>query len=364
MATLQTYQAVGNREDLINVLTRVAVEETPFLSSLARTQAKGTLHEWITESLDSPADNAQVEGADASFGTLTPRTRLGNYTQISSKTGMISDTQEAVNKAGVASEYSHQVEKAMKELARDMERVMWQGTKSVGTASAARRCGGVFYWTSTNRVTNGTSTTVTGTATAGGANTITVAAGHGSAATDHILLTGGTGQGQYRRITNVATNVLTVHENWDVQPDNTTTYIIYKADVAINETSFNDGIQNARDAGGKPTRAFVDGKTKRGVSAFSTSIRRVNDGNKTQTAAIDVYDSDFGPISMEYDTWAPVGTVSLIDTKMWKLATLQPVKVEELARTGTARKFQIVSEYTLESLGENANALVLGATSA
>jgi len=45
MAVLSSYTQSGNREDLIDVVTRVAVEETPFLSSIAKTKATGTLHE-------------------------------------------------------------------------------------------------------------------------------------------------------------------------------------------------------------------------------------------------------------------------------------------------------------------------------
>jgi len=361
MAVLSSYTQSGNREDLIDVVTRVAVEETPFLSTIAKTKATGTLHEWMTESLDAPVDNAQIEGSTATFGNLSQRTRLNNYCQISRKTGQISDTQESVLKAGVSSEYSHQVEKATKELARDMERVLWQGTKNTGSTSAARRSGGFLHFVSSNRVslTNGTGADLTGTATAGSATTISIAAGT-AAVGDQVLITGGTGAGQYRVVTGVATLVLTVAA-WDVAPDNTSTYVVYTAPVALTETAVGDGLQAAKDAGGNPNAIYVSGKQKRAISGFATGLRQVVDQNKVLTATVDIYQSDFGNIQLKYDRWTPEGTVAIVDEKMFRTAFLRPINVKELARDGSSRKFMIEGEYCLESLGENASAAVFGA---
>jgi len=366
MAILDAFTQKGNKEDLIDVVTRVAVEETPFLSAIGKKKASGVLHEWMTETLDTPAANKQIEGSAASFGSLTPRVRVGNYCQIARKTGSVSKTQEAVSKAGVASEYAHQLKKASTELARDMERAHWQGTKAAGaSASAGRGSGGVFYWVATNK-TSMSSTTgadLTGTAQAGAASTITVAAGTGASCTagDHILITGGIGQGQYRVIASLATDVATVSEAWDVVPDSTSTYIVYTVPVALTETKLNDGIQAARDAGGKPNAIYVSGKQKRAISGFAQGIRRVSDSGKKLTNSIDVYDSDFGPLSVKYDRWTPAGTAAIIDEGMFATAFLRPIVAEELAKVGSSRDFMVESEFTLESLGENASALVLGA---
>lgn len=363
MAVLDSYTQTGNREDLIDVVTRVAVEETPFMSSLKKTKATGTLHEWMTETLDSPADNAQIEGSDASYGTLSTRTRLGNYCQTVRKTGQISDTQEAIMKAGVVSEYRHQLEKATKELARDMERVCIQGTKAAGaTGATARRAGGFFYWTTTNRRAMGT--TITGTAQAGGASTITLAVGAGASTSDgdQILLTGGTGAGQYRVQTGAAAgDVITVTEAWDVVPDATTTYIVYTAPAALTESTVNDAIQDAYDAGGKVDTLFVAGKQKRAISGFATSLRQFVDDQKQYTNVVDIMQTDFGPVKVKYDRWVPTGAVMAVDSSMWALANLRPIKAQEMPKSGSSRKFMIESEFTLESLGENANAMVGGA---
>ena len=40
-----TDAAIGNREDLSDVLTNISPTETPFLSSIGRTRATGIFHE-------------------------------------------------------------------------------------------------------------------------------------------------------------------------------------------------------------------------------------------------------------------------------------------------------------------------------
>ena len=367
MAVFQSYQAIGNREDLINVVTRVAVEETPLLSSIQKTKATGVLHEWITETLDAPAFNAQVEGSDATFGTITPRTRLNNNTQIVRKTGLISRTQEAVSKAGIASEYAHQLEKATKEMARDMERAHWQGAQAAGSASVARTSKGILNWVSTNRLTMSgvVGADVTGTAQAGSiATTLVMQAGHGAgtASGDHILITGGTGAGQYRVQTGAAAvDTITITEAWDVIPDATSTYLHMTVPVALTETRLGDGIQAAKDAGGNPKDIYVSGKQKRVISGFATANRQVVDGNKTLTSTIDVYDSDFGRMNIKYDRWSPVGCAAIVDNSYFATAFLRPIVAEELAPTGSARKFMVEGEFCLESRGQTASAIVMGA---
>ena len=80
-----------------------------------------------------------------------------------------------------------------------------------------------------------------GTATAGAAGTITLAAG-ASAVDDFynrcvIELTGATGQGQFRLITDYvgSTKVATVSPNWKVNPDATTTYTVHSDFVVTSK---------------------------------------------------------------------------------------------------------------------------------
>src|SRR5258706_5761626 len=145
----QTYQAIGNREDLEDVIYSISPTETPFLTMAARTTAKATLHEWQTDALAAAAANKQVEGDDpaANSGTSTPTSRLGMYCQISAKYAVVTDTQQAVDKAGRGSEMSYQIAKRLGELKRDIELALTQNQgSSTGSATVARSSAGLEAW--------------------------------------------------------------------------------------------------------------------------------------------------------------------------------------------------------------------------
>jgi hypothetical protein len=103
--TFTTYSAKGIREDLSNVITNIAPEETPYMSNIGRENVSNSLYEWQTDTLAAAQSNAQLEGDDVgSFDAVTPTVRLQNYAQISRKTIILSATEEVVNKAGRRSE--------------------------------------------------------------------------------------------------------------------------------------------------------------------------------------------------------------------------------------------------------------------
>ena len=85
MAVYQTYQTVGIREDLADIIYSISPTETPFMSGVAKTKATNTSHQWQTDSLADVAANAAVEGASISYGTMSATTKLTNNTQISTK---------------------------------------------------------------------------------------------------------------------------------------------------------------------------------------------------------------------------------------------------------------------------------------
>src|ERR1700761_1831692 len=109
--TATTLTSVGIREDLENTIYRVAPFKTPFQANIGTaTKATNTYHEWQTEGLDTPSNsNAQLEGDDiTSFAAEDPSVRVGNYCQIFRKTGIVSETDNVVKKAGRASEVNRQ----------------------------------------------------------------------------------------------------------------------------------------------------------------------------------------------------------------------------------------------------------------
>jgi hypothetical protein len=153
-----TYEGKGLREDLIDLISNISPTETPMLTRFGKTKATAKYHEWQTDTLAAATMNKHLEGADTSTAALTPTVRTGNYTQISKKSWAVSETIEAVQKAGRSSEFTYQMAKHLKELARDMEYAILNGTgNSGGTGNVQREVKGVLSWLTTN-VETGTGT--------------------------------------------------------------------------------------------------------------------------------------------------------------------------------------------------------------
>jgi len=114
--------AVSNREDLTDVLTILAPEETPVLSSAAKSKASATYVEWTVDSLSSPVTTGVSEGADVTSFTdkFSNRARLGNYIQKFRRDYMVSDLQNAVDSVGPA-KIAQAEAKAVREIKRDIE---------------------------------------------------------------------------------------------------------------------------------------------------------------------------------------------------------------------------------------------------
>ena len=120
--TTNTGSAVSNREDLTDVLTILAPEETPVLSSASKQKASATFAEWTVDKLKSPVTTGVSEGADVTTfdDKFADRARLGNYVQKFRRDYMVSDLQEAVDSVGPA-KVAQAESKAIRELKRDVE---------------------------------------------------------------------------------------------------------------------------------------------------------------------------------------------------------------------------------------------------
>ena len=151
MAGLTTYDTIGIREDLSDIIYNISPTDTPFMSGIGKTKATNTKYDWQTDTLSAVAANAAVEGAAISYGSLTSTTLAFDYTQISTKAVQVTGTDDAVLAAGRSSELAYQVAKAAKELKRDMENALLSNTaKAVGDNTTARTLGGLPTWISTN----------------------------------------------------------------------------------------------------------------------------------------------------------------------------------------------------------------------
>ena len=114
--------AIGNREDLSDMLTILAPEETPILSLASKAKASSTLHEWVVDTLATPSTAGISEGADVTSFTdkFAGRARLSNYVQIFRRDYLVSNLQQAVTSVGPANVAQAEA-KCMRELKRDAE---------------------------------------------------------------------------------------------------------------------------------------------------------------------------------------------------------------------------------------------------
>ena len=307
MPTFTAHSAIGMREDLIDVIYDISPTETPIMSTLARTKATAVFHEWQTDSLSAATSaNAAVEGADGVSATISPTTRLGNYTQIVQKVVQTSGTLEAVNKAGRRSERAYQLAKASSELKRDMETIITanQG-RDAGSSSSARKLGAILSWlkTNTSKGTSGTDPTTIGVSTRSDGATRT-----------------------------------------------------------FTEQLLKDEVAAAFDSGGNPTMLVVGSGLKQKVSSFAgIAAQRYmapSDAPTTILGAADVYLSDFGSLSTVPDRFMRTRDALLIDPEYMALSYLRPFQTNDLAKTGDSEKTQLLCEFTLEMRNEAASAIV------
>ena len=169
MATFTTSNAVGEREQLADIIYRLDTSETPIFSAVEKITTNGVFYEWQVQELASAAtDNHVNEGADASFATPTATSRLGNYHQISVKDFAISGTLESVDKAGRERESADQTVLKGLELRRDIEKSVGD-TNVARSASDPRKSASLLTW-----ITNISAPSDMGAATGDGTDTADV----------------------------------------------------------------------------------------------------------------------------------------------------------------------------------------------
>ncbi|MGB0311758.1 MAG: SU10 major capsid protein [Schleiferiaceae bacterium] len=123
MAKAASYNTAGNRESLLDVITILEPESTPLTSMANKLNATGTFNEVQVDDLSTATFDGVNEGEDVtSFDNkAVNRARIGNYVQKFRRTYAVSDIQEIVDTAGVASEFANAESKAIRETKRDME---------------------------------------------------------------------------------------------------------------------------------------------------------------------------------------------------------------------------------------------------
>jgi hypothetical protein len=314
-ATFQTFTAIGNREDLSDVIYNISPTETPFMSNAQKMKASATYTEWQTDSLASAAANSAVQGDDATNATINPTVRLGNFTQILQKTFGVSGTQEAVDKAGRKSDLAYQIAKQGKELKRDQEYALVRNQgNTAGAASTAATLASVESWIFTNRTDVGTG---------GNPTTPGFISGRVAAPTDN------------------STN------------------------ATMTKTHLDTIIQACWTAGGDPKIVMVSAAMKTRVAGFTgiaTLYREVKGKDQgTIVGGADLYISNFGEHAIVPNRFMRTNVALVLDMEYWGVAYLRPFQQKELAVTGDAVRRQMLVECTLVSKNEAASGKITSA---
>lgn len=297
--TFVTTSAIGNREDLTDIIYRISPTTTPLLNMAAKSKATNTLHEWQTQDLAAAVtSNAQAEGDNASAKTVTPTVRLNNRTQIATKTVIVSGTQQAMNPAGRKDELAYQLSMASLELKRDMESALCQLDV---TATSPRQARGLVGWVVDNVNNNG---------------------GTLASYTGNTARTTGTQR-------------------------------------AFTEAQLKDVLQKIYTAGGDPDTVMVGPSAKQTFSTFSGNATRFDKSEDAKLyAAIDVYVSDFGSLNVVPNRFQAARDVFVLQSDKLAVAYLRPFSTIELATTGDALQRELVVEYTLECRAPKAHGAI------
>ena len=317
--TRETYGAIGIREDLSNIIYNISPTDTPFLSGCGRGSADNTTFEWQTDELKTVAMNMQIEGNDYASTAATEPRRLTNYTQISATQVQSSGTAEAVDFAGRKSTQAYQLAKRAKEMKRDMEYMLLQGTaKVVGSSGTARETAAFSTWVGTN-----------------------------DASTSNVVAAS-TGAG----ITNSGASTY---------PDGTTNSATGGANTTTTIALINNVAERVWNLGGTPDTILCNGTVKGTISSSTVggavvAAPRKDIGSKdniTAVNAVDVLVTDFGTFKVVPDRHIPATNVDFIDFDLWSVDYLRPFRTETLAKSGDSVKQLLIAEYGLRSKNGN-----------
>jgi hypothetical protein len=304
--TLTTYAQVGKKEDISDIITNISPTKTPFQAMIGSESIHNTLHQWQEDSLASVTSSPTIEGADAPNATSAPTVMRNNTTQIFTKTAKASGTTDAVKAYGRAKELAYQLKLRSAEVKRDFENTL----VGIGSAQVA-----VTGSTSVARQMNGAQAQIDATVVYTMGNGLNNTSGSPTAAT-------------------------------------------------ITEASFLTTLQQLYIDGAEPTTLMVKPADKTAVSAWSSSSRTVmvNNGQKTLTNSIDVYDSPFGKISVVINRFLKSTDALIFEGAMWKKLVLRNWFRETLAKTGDSTNVQILGEFSLKHANYLASGLITNLT--
>ncbi|BAQ90542.1 major head protein [uncultured Mediterranean phage uvMED] len=307
-----TFTAIGQREDLSDTIYNISPEETPFVTNAGKRSVSNTKYEWSIESLPSVSTTAQLEGDSISATAANNTTRLSNITQILYRAFAVTNTQAAMNRAGVSDAMAHQAAIASRALKRDVESLMLlnqASNESSADASTARATAAMGAWIRTNvdKASDGTNpTNAVGT---------------------------------------------------DPRNDGTAR--------ALDEAKMKAALKLCYDnSGDQPSMIMVDAAGKQIVSAFSgrasaTQVVALPQSKPDEVhATVSVYFGDFGTYNVFTNRFQRAKDTWIINPEFVKIAQLRPYEMTTKGVVGDASEAFITWEGGLQVDNESAHGLV------
>jgi hypothetical protein len=314
-STFTTYQAVGNREDLSDVVYRIDPTDTPFMSGAEKEKATAVNHEWQTQALAAPNPaNAQLEGDDPTTNVTTPTVRLGNLCQISYKVAQVSGTQQAVDHAGRDNELAYQELLKGLELRRDLETILvgTNQSKVSGNSTTPRQTASILSWIASN------------------------------------------------------TSMSTSGSPANPSPVDGTSTRTDGTPIAFTEARLKSVLSSIWTNGGKPGVIMTGAFNKQVFSTFTGRATAIEEAqSKKIVASVDAYESDFGKLKVVANRFQRSRDVLVLEMDKWAVAYLNGRNVISipLAKTGDSDRRQILAEYALVARAEKSSGGVFDNTS-
>lgn len=324
MAQFTTSTAIGQREDLSDVISRIDPDETPVLTALKKSTKNAILFDWQVQELATAAANAQGEGDTINSYNHTPTTRLQNQHQIAYKAFSVSDSMDAVDTAGRQRESAYQALLKGIELRRDIEFVL---TNDQAKSTSGNRTAGTLSSFIANTSVGTGATATTGGFDADGSN----------------LPVGGSP-------------------------------LAFGTARDLSVSLIEDMMQAAYEDGGNPSlmvmapfqkRQFSEATiTSQGTSTVTNQVNMTAPKAATSVGAVSVYLSDFGQLETVVDRHMPNERVYLLDPEYAEYTTLpgRNFVKQDLAKEGDSTRGYVLSEFSLAVTAPKAHAAIYALT--
>tara|TARA_R100000935_G_scaffold50380_1_gene76219 strand:+ start:287 stop:1237 length:951 start_codon:yes stop_codon:yes gene_type:complete len=309
--TFDTYDSKALKEDISSVIYNIDPSEVPLLSSIAKTSASNTLHQWQTDSLRSAtAGNKNIEGDATTAEQRTSVARIHNFTQIFKNAVTISGTDQAVTNVGYGKQMAHEILKVAKEQKTDMESSLFANLPFVaGNATTARQLGGLTAYIKTN-VTN-------------------------------IGANGANPTGSIPGATARAPGGLSV----------------------FNQAKFDTNMQQIWTSGGTPDTVYLSSANMQRALGFTgNNNERATAQNGKVTQLLSIYMTPWGSVTFTPSRFSASRDVFILQTNMLALASLRPMKNEPLSKQGDNITRQVLCEATLVVRNEKSLGLIADCT--